>query len=207
VDGYRETALFMNPSGVSIAPSGDIIVSDSGNHVIRRIDDEFVITIAGNGTAGYQNGREGEARFNWPRAAVMCPDGYIYVADTMNHALRLIDPAGNVTLLAGSPGVSGFMDGPISEALFFEPSGLYLTPDGRVLYIADAANHAIRKIENGTVTTIAGQPENFNRFTGYFEGGYVDGPNNEARFNFPRDITLLAGVIFWCPTALTILYE
>jgi len=190
VDGFREQAMFMKPSGVFVTPEGDIIVSDSGNHAIRKITGAFVITIAGNGTGGFRNGPETQAQFNQPRAAVMCPDGFIYVADTLNHVLRRIDPDGYVSLFAGVPGESGFNDGSLSEARFFQPSGLYLTEAG-VLYVADSANHAIRRIDNGAVTTVAGQPGEPVRFSDYFEGGLIDGPNNEARFNFPRDITLL----------------
>jgi len=190
IDGYREHALFSKPAGVFVCQAGEIIVADSGNHVIRRITEEHVITIAGNGFPGFADGREGTAQFNRPRAAVKRTDGYIYVADTMNHVLRLVSPRGEVTLLAGAPGVGEFADGALTDARFFEPSGLYLTADG-VLYIADAGNHAIRRMENGTITTIAGEPGEINRFTGYHEGGYTDGPNDIARFNFPRDIALL----------------
>ena len=183
--------MFMKPSGVFVGLCGDIIVSDTGNHAIRRITDEFVITIAGNGTGGFRDGREGEALFNQPRAAVMCPDGFIYVADTMNHVIRRIDPDGNVSLFAGAPEVSGFRDGYLPEARFFEPAGLYITADGSVLYVADSANHAVRRIEGGVVSTVAGQPGMSIMFSSYFEGGHVDGPNEDARFNFPRDVALL----------------
>ena len=193
IDGFREQAMFMKPSGVSITPCGDIIVSDTGNHAIRRITDEFVITIAGRGVSGFNDGHETEALFNQPRAAIMCPQGYIYVADTMNHIIRRICPRGYVTLFAGAPNNSGFYDGALLEARFFEPSGLYLsvTANGNILYVADTANHSIRKIENGIVSTVAGQPGEPIRFSAYFEGGYIDGSNYDARFNSPRDIALL----------------
>jgi len=77
IDGYRENAMFMKPSGVFVCPSGTIIITDTNNHVIRKMDDEFVITIAGNGSAGFSDGKEGDAQFNHPRSAVMCPDGFI----------------------------------------------------------------------------------------------------------------------------------
>jgi len=190
IDGYREHAMFMKPSGVFVCPNGDILIADTGNHVIRKMDDEFVITIAGNGVAGFSDGKEGQAQFNNPRSAVMCPNGYIYVADTLNHVIRRIDSEGNVILYAGSPQKSGFIDSGLSDALFFEPSGLYIDEDG-ILYIADSANHAIRKIENGMVTTIAGSPGELDRNSGYFIGDYIDGENENARFHFPRDVALM----------------
>ena len=190
IDGFREYAMFTKPAGVFVTPQGNIIVADTENHAIRQVIGAFVVTIAGNGFPGYNDGRETYAQFNHPRAAVMCPNGYIYVADTLNHAIRRIDSQGYVTLFAGSPGNSGFVDGSIDTARFFEPSGLYITADG-TLYVADSANHAIRKIQNGTVTTIAGRPGEQIRFSDYFEGGYVDGSNSEALFNFPRDLAML----------------
>jgi DNA-binding beta-propeller fold protein YncE len=191
IDGFRENAMFMKPAGVSVCNEGTIIIADTGNHAIRRLDEQFVITIAGSGTAGYQDGKEGMAQFNSPRSAVMCPNGDIYVADTMNHLIRKIDSDGNVTTFAGSPEQHGFVDGSLQDARFREPSGLYIDNNG-IIYIADSANHAIRKIENGLVSTIVGKPGEINRFTGYADGEYVDGENEFVRFNFPRDIALLA---------------
>ncbi|MCL2357164.1 MAG: hypothetical protein FWC70_08410 [Defluviitaleaceae bacterium] len=190
VDGRAENAMFMKPSGVFVTPDNYIIVSDTGNHAIRKIRGNFVITIAGNGTSGFADGAEGDAMFAGPRAAVMCAAGYIYVADTMNHVIRRISPFGGVELFAGSPGESGFSDGALRDAKFFEPSGLYITNDGR-LYVADSANHSIRVIENGEVRTVAGKPGAPIRFSNYTEGGHLDGANDEALFNFPRDIALL----------------
>jgi len=190
IDGFRENVMFMKPSGVFATPEGNIIVADTDNHAIRLILREYVITIAGNGVSGFRDGTETQAQFNQPRAVVMCEAGYIYVADTLNHVLRRIDPFGNVSLFAGSPEQSGFYDGLLLDARFFQPSGLYLTADG-VLYVADAANHAIRRVANGIVTTVSGRPGEPIRFSDYFEGGHVDGPNNEAMFDFPRDVALL----------------
>lgn len=190
VDGFLEHAMFVKPSGVFVTPQGYIIVSDTGNHAIRLIRGEFVITIAGNGRPGFNDGFEGNAQFNQPRAAVMCQDGFIYVADTMNHVIRRITPDGNVSLFAGLPGAHGFSDGSLREARFFEPSGLYITRDG-TLYVADSANHSIRRIENGVVSTVAGRPGAPVPLSNYFEGGHVDGPNREAMFDFPRDVALL----------------
>ncbi|MCL2387866.1 MAG: hypothetical protein FWC89_10020 [Defluviitaleaceae bacterium] len=190
IDGFLENAMFMKPAGVFVMDDGNILVSDTGNHSIRKIMGEFVVTVAGNGVAGFSDGDESVAMFNSPRAAVVCDAGFIYVADTLNHVIRRVAPNGDVSLFAGSPRISGFADGALNDALFFEPSGLYITAAG-VLYVADSANHSIRRIENGVVSTVAGQPGEPIRFSDYFEGGHIDGTNDEAKFNFPRDIALL----------------
>jgi len=192
IDGYREDALFMKPASVFVCANGDILIADTGNHVIRRMDDEYVVTIAGNGENGYRNGKEQNAQFHSPRSAVMGPDGFIYVADTLNHCIRRIDAEGGVTLFAGSPEQSGYADGALTQAMFYEPCGLAFDEDG-ALYVADSANHAIRKIADGMVTTVAGAPGAVNRSTGYPEGGYIDGALSSARFHFPRDVAVLPG--------------
>lgn len=191
VDGYRENAMFMKPSDVAVAPNGDVIIADTGNHVIRRMDADYVITIAGSGKSGYSEGKEREAEFNEPRSVAVDSDGIIYVSDTMNHCIRRIDGDGNVTLYAGTPGHPGYRDGAAAQAQFYEPCGLYISDDG-ALYVADSANHSIRKIINDTVTTVAGMPGETDRQTGYPQSGYIDGNISEARFNFPRAITMLS---------------
>ena len=188
IDGYRENAMFMKPSDIAVAPDGTIIICDTGNHVIRRMDDTFVITIAGSGESGYMDGKEGESRLNSPRSVAVDKDGVIYVADTLNHCIRRIDLLGNVTLYAGTPGQSGFRDGELHQSQFYEPSGLYVTEDG-TLYVADSANHSIRRIKDGLVYTVAGEPGEIYR--GYPLGGYIDGNNSDARFNFPRDVSMM----------------
>lgn len=190
IDGYRENAMFCKPSDVAVDISGDIIICDTGNHVIRRMDDDTVVTIAGNGTSGYEDGKESEARFNSPRSIAVDADGIIYVADTMNHCIRVIDTEGNVTLYAGTAKQKGYNDGTLTEAQFYEPSGLFFSEEGD-LYVADSANHCIRKISDGVVSTVAGIPGEQDGSTGYPEGGYIDGDISNARFNFPRDVTLL----------------
>ena len=189
IDGYRENAMFMKPAGVSVAQTGSIIICDTGNNVIRRMDDEFVVTVAGNGYAGFQDGKEIEARFNAPRDAAVGADGVIYVADTMNHCIRRIDVDGNVTLYAGGAQEQGWRDGALLDARFHEPSGIVISPSGE-LYVADSANHCIRMISGGAVTTVAGAPGEIDRASGYSSGGYIDGSNDTARFCFPRGLAL-----------------
>ncbi len=198
VDGYLSNAEFKKPSDIAIAENGDLIVCDAGNHVIRKITNELVVTIAGNGNKGYQEGKEGEASFYSPQSIAIAEDGTIYVADTMNHCIRTIDAAGNVALFAGVPETAGYQDGGLSEAMFYEPCGLAFGADG-ALYIADSANQCIRKITGQTVSTVAGAPGAISSETSYPTGGYVDGA--QSQFSFPKDLVVMEdGTIYVADT-------
>ncbi|MCL1881166.1 MAG: hypothetical protein FWF76_03220 [Oscillospiraceae bacterium] len=206
IDGAFAESRFNAPSDVVLASNGVLYVSDAGNNAIRLISilDETVLTVAGGMGAGFADGREGEAMFNNPQALVACRRtiGTIYVADTMNHIIRKIDADGNVTTIAGIPEQSGFADGASGEAMFFEPQGLFLSADGNSLYVADTANHAIRRvtISSGAVTTIAGMPSITGTNAEYTDGDFVDGEIIETRFNFPRAVEVVDNNIFVADT-------
>jgi sugar lactone lactonase YvrE len=199
-DGPADEAAFDAPSGVAVDRRGRIIVADAGNHAIRAISpDGKVTTIAGTGILGLTDGSASQANFYYPMDVAVSPSGVIYVADTLNHVIRKIENGRVTTLNAMSeraaeifPGVveptGDFRDGPLSEALFNEPSGLALDAKGN-LYVADTGNQRIRYIDlkAGTVTTVAGGGE-LPKDAMYVEGGYADGKAGDARFNAPRGI-------------------
>ncbi len=90
-DGPAEEALFNRPAGIVRTSDGIIYVADSFNHCIRRISrDGIVTTIAGNGTAGEEDGPGEQARFNRPTGLALGPDGSLYVSDSKNHRIRKI---------------------------------------------------------------------------------------------------------------------
>ncbi|NBV28505.1 hypothetical protein EBS02_05750 [bacterium] len=95
----KHTASFFEPYGLSSREDGTVVVADCGNHSIREIDiDRVVSTVAGGRDKGHQDGTE--ALFNSPIGVSTCPDGSIYVADTYNHALRLISNTREVSTVA-----------------------------------------------------------------------------------------------------------
>jgi sugar lactone lactonase YvrE len=115
-------------------------------------------TLAGHGGPGMADGVGNAAGFNNPLGAAVDSSGNIYVADTGNHTIRKITPAGACNTLAGLAGVAGSADGTNSGALFNRPSGIAVDNAGTV-YVADTGNHTIRKITPaGVVTTLAGTP-------------------------------------------------
>jgi len=142
-------AQLRNPYGVAVDSSGNIYVGDIGNHRIWRITVDSSggnanpSTLAGD-TSGFADGVGTEARFRFPYSVAVDFFGNVYVADTNNHRIRKISPAGEVSTIAGS--TSGFADGTGSEAQFSQPSGIAVDSSGNI-YVADAYNHRIRKIE------------------------------------------------------------
>lgn len=101
-----------------------------------------MVTIAGNGMAGYANGRDRTARFNKPMGIVVDSSGNLYIADSLNHRIRKITPNGIVSTLAGT-GTKGFDDGPFNSASFDNPRGIAIGPEGKI-YVADRGNDAVR---------------------------------------------------------------
>ncbi len=176
VDGSVLDARFSSPSFVVVNGDGTILVSDSANHAIRKIDQYGqVTTLAGTGEPGAQDGPASKATFNSPAGLAVDERGNVYVADSLNHKIRLITLAGNVSTIAGGgpPGLGGggYRDGPAEGALFRFPKGLALSDDGSI-FIADSDNQRIRKLQSGIVTTFAG--------TG--SSGSLDGPAALATF-------------------------
>ncbi|MGH3510161.1 MAG: NHL domain-containing thioredoxin family protein [Nocardioidaceae bacterium] len=94
----------------------------------------------------------GELRF--PAKAIRLPDGHLLVADAGHH--QIVELADDEAVRRIGSGVPGLHDGPPDEAMFHEPNGLCLLPDGAVV-VADTVNHSLRRIApDGTVTTLAG---------------------------------------------------
>lgn len=143
---------FSNPppgGALALDADGRLYVSDTLNHVIRRIDFEAdtIETVAGTGEAGFggDGGPATEAKLNNPQDIEIGPDGRLYVADQNNHRVRVFDPdAGTIETIAGNgtPGFSGD-GGPAAEAGLNGPSGIGFDAAG-LLYVADQLNNRIR---------------------------------------------------------------
>ncbi len=186
-DGAGRDALFRRPAALAVDQAGNVYVADTNNHRVRRISPEGeVTTLAGPTTpgyaAGYADGPTGEARFNSPHSVAVDKDGNVYVADAGNHCIRKITPDGIVTTLAGT-NEPGYADGQGTAARFNYPRDVAVDAKGNV-YVADTANHRIRKITpDGTVTTLAGSGT----------PGNADGPALQAQFRAPEGIAVDAG--------------
>jgi len=159
-DGSAPTAFAQGldtPSAIAFDKAGNLVVADSGSHSIRSIDPNGVVTnIAGiPGKRGSADGDGTAATFNAPIGIAIAKDGKIFVADTYNDRIRVIEN-GQVTTLAG--GTRGFADGPGLDAKFDTPAGLAMLNDK--LLVADMGNRRIRVVEaDGRVWTLAGNGE------------------------------------------------
>ena len=154
VDGVGAAAAFHTPSGLACDAAGNIYVADTGNHAIRKISPQGVVTtLAGTGVAGFRDGPGVQAQFNGPVGVAADASGNVYVADTYNDRIRVIRADGHVITLAGGE-KPGYQDGPGSAARFDTPSALAVDALGNI-WIADTRNNAIRKLtSSGEVSTL-----------------------------------------------------
>ena len=182
-DGPLAEAGIRGPMAVATAANGTAYLTDTGHHTIRMItSDGMVSTLAGKpGVSGSVDGTGDRARFNNPGAITVDGGGNLYVADTGNHTIRKISPAGTVSTLAGEAGVAGHSDGAGNAAHFFLPAAITLAANGDLL-VADTANHLIRRITpDGLVSTFAGQAG---------IPGSTNGNISVALFNTPRGLAI-----------------
>ncbi|MEI7733285.1 MAG: immunoglobulin domain-containing protein [Verrucomicrobiota bacterium] len=182
-NGTSNSARFFFPRGVAVDGATNLYVADAANHTIRKITPAGVVsTYAGiPGTNGSTDGPAGLARFYNPSGVAVDSATNVYVADTANHTIRLITPAGVVSTVAGSAANPGSADGTNAVARFYNPSGVAVDAVGN-LYVADTGNHTIRRIApGGVVTTVAGSSGN---------SGSADGTGSAARFYSPSGVAV-----------------
>jgi sugar lactone lactonase YvrE len=169
--GPADQALLRLPSSIVALADGSLVVLDSGNQRVRRIDPGGRIeTVAGTGERGYtgDGGPALAASFAFPDDGSATPggklavdgEGGILIADAGNHVVRRIDPGGAIATIAGTgaPGYSGD-GGPAANAMLHAPVDVAVAPDGSV-YIADRDNRRVRRVRpDGTIETVAGGHE------------------------------------------------
>lgn len=184
-DGGKDAAKFNQPLDVAVDAAGNVYVADNLNHRIRKITpDGHVSTLAGDGTAAYADGTGTFAKLRNPSGLSLDTAGNLVVADRLNHRIRKVTMAGEVSTLAGD-GTTGYKDGEAAAARFADPYGITVDSKGNIL-VADLNNNKVRKLSSGTVSTVAGTGK-----------GFLDGPGASAQLNQPTDIcTDAAGNIF-----------
>jgi len=155
-DAKGGAARFTAPGGCAVDGNGNILVADSANCSIRKIDPSGnVTTLSGNGAYASHDGsggRSGSASVNFPQAVAVDAQGIVYVTDTFDDLIRRIAPDGTMTTVAGAigsaangGGVTGWKDGPALSAEFDAPAGIALDADGALL-ISEFFGSVIRRL-------------------------------------------------------------
>ncbi|MET8247863.1 NHL domain-containing thioredoxin family protein [Streptomyces sp. NPDC005202] len=186
-DGPAQTATFNEPQGLALLDDGSVVVADTVNHALRRLDltSGEVTTLAGTGRQWWQGSptagpaREVDLSSPWD---VAWWNDKVWIAMAGVHQLWAYDPAdGTVAVTAGTTN-EGLVDGPGPEAWFAQPSGLAATPER--LWLADSETSALRWVDlDGVVHTAVG--------TGLFDFGHRDGAAAQALLQHPLGVTAL----------------
>ncbi|AWW38556.1 thioredoxin-like domain-containing protein [Streptomyces cadmiisoli] len=186
-DGPADGASFSEPQGLALLDGNSVIVADTVNHALRRLDlaSGEVSTVAGTGGQWMQGdatsgpAREVNLSSPWDVAVF---GGRVWIAMAGVHQLWTYDAAdGSVAVAAGTTN-EGLVDGPGAEAWFAQPSGLAATPDR--LWLADSETSALRWVDpDGSVHTAVG--------TGLFDFGHRDGAAEQALLQHPLGVTAL----------------
>jgi trimeric autotransporter adhesin len=191
------------PTAIAVDSAGALYIADTDNSRVRKIDANGIInTVAGNGMPGFSGdgGAAAAAQLNDPQGVAVDGAGNLYIADSLNHRVRMVTPQGTITTVAGTgqPGFSGD-SGPAVSAQLSDPSGLAVDSAGN-LYMTDSTvhdqivpvytNQRIRKVDtNGVITTVAGNGQ------GSYSGD--GGPATSAALCFPQGVTVdAAGNLF-----------
>jgi uncharacterized protein (TIGR03437 family) len=158
-DGSAATSAILHlPTGVALDSSGNVYFADSLNNRIRKIAGSNITTVAGNG--GFSSSGDGgpatSAQLNTPLGVAVDAAGNLYIADSLNNAIRKVSANGAMSTFAGNsvPGSSGDGGAPTAAQLN-GPQGVAVDAAGNV-YVADTQNHKVRKISGGAISTFAG---------------------------------------------------
>lgn len=159
-EGPALDARMSQSVGLTIGDDDTLFIGDTRNHCIRMVTpDGTMHALAGDGDPVLTDGVGAEASFAGPQHLAY-HDGYVYVADTINHAVRRIEVATQTVETLAGDGTAGFAGdgGPATEARLDTPQGVAVDAEGRV-YVADSENHVVRRIDtDGTIDTFAGTP-------------------------------------------------
>jgi len=180
--GLATNARINGPFGIVRGPDKALYICDTFNHVIRRVEDGHISTIAGTGEKGHSGDGASaiKARLNEPYEVRFDRAGHMFFVEMSNHLVRRVDAmTGLISTVAGTgrPGFSG--DGGVAtKARLKSPHSIQFGPEGN-LYICDIGNHRIRRVnpKTGVITTFAGTGERKTTPDGVkIEGAPLKGP-------------------------------
>lgn len=192
--GYPLNAAFGPGLAVSIASPGTLLITDISNVRIRYVTtDPIVTTIAGTGDTGFSGTLAFNATFSNPTTTATDASGRIFITDTGNNVIRVIQHDSTIVTYGGTGDAGNTGDeGPADEATLNRPFGLVAT--GNTILFTDLSNSVIRSITpDSTIHLVAGT------YASGFSGD--NGPADEAALSYPRGITVdPANNIYFCDT-------
>lgn len=181
------TLPLLLPSAAAFDAQGNLYFAETGNHVVRKVTPDGVITtVAGNGVQGFagDNGEATAAELDSPTGLAVDSAGDIFIADSHNHRVREVYVASGMIATIAGTGVAGYSgDGGAATAASLDlPTALVLDAAGDVV-IADTKNHRVRRIAaaTGAITTVAGDGvEGYSGDGGAATAASIDSPNGLA---------------------------
>lgn len=159
-DGGAATSAALNqPAGIALDNSGNLYIADTNNFRIRKVSSAGIITtVAGTGNCCFSGdgATAVSANLYYPSGLAVSPAGALYISDTWNHRVRMVNTSGIISTIAGN-GTQGYSGdgGTATSAMLNVPTGVAVDASGNV-YICDRYNQRVRKISAGLITTIAG---------------------------------------------------
>lgn len=189
-DGGPASAAQLNaPADLLFDSDGNLLIADTFNHRIRRIDPGGVIsTIVGSGKGGQTHGPVPalELPLNNPQSIALDKAGNLYIADSHNHVIRRVDRQGTAATFAGTEAGLAGDNGPAVKAQINFPQAIAAAPDGSI-HISDSANSRIRRVDStGIIKTIAGSGPGSGEGGAGFAGD--GGPIDKAKLFSPADL-------------------
>ena len=188
-DGGLATAATLNsPEGVAVDAAGNLYIADTNNDAVREVVAATgdLATVAGDGTGAPGFSGDGaaaiHAKLNAPYGVALDYAGNLYIADSGNNRVRVVNTSGDIITFAGN-GTPAYLGdgGAATQAELYSPLGVACDPAGNV-YIADARNYVVRKVNaaSGVITTIAGTNADDDYIDGKSDFSYGNGQNGDA---------------------------
>ncbi|MGA3210792.1 MAG: hypothetical protein ABSD20_05750 [Terriglobales bacterium] len=186
-DGTATNVEFNQPQGISLDSSGDLLITDSGNNLVRKLTGGMIVTLLITPPTPSDT-------LQTPTDVVQDSSGNLLIAAELNNQVWQVPPSGGQATVAAGSGVAGYFgDGDSATvAELTAPAGLALDSSGN-LYIADSGNSRIRIVSSGTITTIAG-----NGTPGYGGDG---GPATSAELDGPQGVVVRSNTLYIADTS------